>query len=247
MSFPIPGRSRSRRHCLAAVLWVLIVLPATGATLLTVLDDFEEGSQDLQTDQEETLTDAYTSSQPGSTIMGGVREIVFEVTDNPRERNARVRVQPGPGRLFTRLRTGTTASVTVRYNRGGTGLGGIDLRAGGANGFGFEFQDANAGLGITVAVTDTSGRTATGAFTQAAANPVDPVTLVFDDFSNPAGADFSAADSIEFRFDPAVAGDFRMTGTGLYFVPVPEPTTAVLTVAALGVLLGHRRRREKQG
>ena len=216
---------------------------AAGATLVSDLDDYEEGAQNLLTDQEETLSSVYTSSNPGTTILGGARELELTVTNNPAGRNARVRVQPGPGRIFLQLRPATEGSVTVRYNRGGTGLGGIDLRNGGANGFGFDFQTASANLGIEVTVRDTSGRTATGTFLQAAADPVDPVTLLFDDFNNPAGADFGSVDSLEFTFSPAVAGDFQLAGAGFYAIPVPEPSSVLLLAAGFVGLLGRRRKR----
>ena len=177
-------------------------------------------------------------------MLGGVRELEFIVTQNPLGRAARVRVQTGPGRLTAQLRTQTEGEVTVRYNRGGTGLGGVDLLSGGANGVGIDFDSANADLEIRVRMTDTSGRTATGIVFQAAANPSEPVTLLFDDFSNSAGADFSAADSVEMTFSPAPAGDFRLGGIARYDieVPIPEPAAGSMLLIAVG-LLGRRRRK----
>ncbi|MEM7144190.1 MAG: hypothetical protein AAF591_03580 [Verrucomicrobiota bacterium] len=255
---PNPGRLapshmiRSWMMTLAAILATLLLLvtlaprPAHAFTTLTIIDDFQSASHDL--DLSGTTGSLNDTANGGPTIAGGRREIAFSVTSNPLGNAARTTVNnAGDGMLAMTLGGGAIGSTRLTYQGfNGTGLGGLDFTESGHNSLVFQVSSLNQATGLNLSITDTSGQTATLTTSLAGSLTPNNASFALSQFTNAGATDFTQVDALIIEFDavdPATALQLEAVSLGnMPIAAAPEPGRGILLGIATLVLAGQRRR-----
>jgi hypothetical protein len=233
---------------LSAIALTALVAPAASAS--TLIDNFTTGAQHVQ-----DLPGAHGNSSEvaAAGALGGYRDMEVQTDLNETEASELRVFTSGGGILTFSNIFGASGQGLIVYDgqdgsassAGGintTGLGGIDLTAGGSqNAFFFEILGADAALQITVGVVDMLGVIST--YTEILTSTIDPL-LKFTQFTG--SADFTNVGALIFgvaSLSPNLDGALGSISV------VPLPASALLLLGGLGGLGGisaaKRRRRRK--
>jgi hypothetical protein len=230
-----------------SALLLLAPLSASAFTTLSILDDFQSGSHDLNlTGTTDTLSDVATG---GGTIVGGRRSIEFSVTTNPLGSQARTSVNAAAsGLLDLDLGPDAIGYTRLRYEgASGAGLGGLNFTEGGHDSIILRVSFLDQVLDIGFTVTDINTRIAT--FNTTISSPITGMSthsFAFSDFANGAGIDFSQVDKLSIELS-ANQPDTRavIESVSLGNAPaalVPEPDRAILLSIAFITHMARRWR-----
>lgn len=173
--------------------------------------------------------------------LGGSRRVTVAVTSNPFFRDVRVGVIGSTGQMFVEAGPLAAATVSLVYDGGGAGLGGVDITVGGAaNGLGMAFADSDPMLSMSLRLRDVGGNEALATVIHETA--VEAGGVVFFKYADMTGAsllDFTRIDRLELLLDNGPSGDFTANHVALYHAP--EPGAPML--AGLSALLFCTRRK----
>jgi|GEM_PF-991110 len=226
------------------------VLAGSASAQNIVIDDFSSGATDISI---VSGTGYLESQQNGASgIVGGQRDLLLEVLNNPYNRSAEFEVVPSQGASFLSNGAGLLSQVYLDYDgqdsEGNDGFqtagSGLNLDLSGQNQLRFDFLFADLGLDVKVDFYTYDGGMSTGRFSVMEDTFVPQIyTIDFSSFTaenGGSGVDFSDVDRIVVHFQPQNAA----TDFGLKSIQaVPEPTS----MAAIGLgLVGLISRRRKK-
>jgi hypothetical protein len=223
-----------------AVTCALLIGPL--AANAVSIDSFEAGGLYLSLNNAAVGDADGPETDSAAGIIGGTRTGTVTMTDT-QGGNADVEVEVVSGVLDVSNKNDANATVDLLWDSDGAGLGGVDLTAGGAEGFFVAFPNP-INNELTIAFDLNSGASTTsstfpdGAFGDA----------FFFPFSlfNDGGAAASSVDSILMTLSDGFAWDAQIDFVETRETPrdaVPAPVPALLIAAGLvGIGLARRRR-----
>jgi hypothetical protein len=242
---------------IAPMLGIAALSAAANAQL--VVDNFLTGETDLVV---MSGTDAVESQQtgPNDSILGGQRDVLFVVQQNPFNRRNRFEIDPEQGAAFKSTGAGVQSLVQFDYDgfddEGNDGIltPSIDASFGtglnqsfmGQDRFRINFLEIDQRITVRIDAY-TYGSADAYSFVERQVGPVnspEAVDFLFSDFStiqNGTMADWNDIDRLVFSFQSVDNGvDWGLTS----ITAVPEPTS--MAAIGLGLLGLARRRRAKK-
>lgn len=206
-----------------------------------IIDDFTSGPYS-NTIQSGTVI----ASQTG-TMVGGERDTMMRVTDNPFGFDFEVVINNGLAAISNDVSVDSLFGLDydgVGEETGGEefvrgpGLGGLDLST--YDRIRFRFLENDQDLQLTVQFRTFTRGMSFGTFTVPANHSPFTFDVLFDGLdSRGEGADFSHIDRITLFFDGLPSADFALQD----IQTVPEPATLTVLAAAVGLLAARRRKR----
>jgi len=225
-------------------LALAVVMTATPAGALTLIDDFTTGAYNAFLDVNTTVSDVQTGS-----MVGGERHTTFQV-DTTAGGFAYLRIDGVSGsRLSLDSGIDVLHALTLSYGDPTTNPLGLDLSA--ENRFALRFYFSDLPLEVTARVYTSENAWAEGSGTLAPSMVYPIQDLFFSTFvtggSDPGSFSLANVNKIEITTrpgSPTGANDFRV----LELVAVPEADTfALMTAGLAGLVVAGRRRVWREG
>jgi hypothetical protein len=209
----------------------IATLMGGGIAQAVLIDSFNCGTQKVD---ESDLGPKNLSSL--ACAIGGNRTMTLSNV-NPVDGGATGRVVPSSGFLSHNNETNTTSTLTVTWDKGGAGLGGLggeDLTAGGATDFVISFLTIDQGFAtLILKVTDTGNDVAT----KTLASPGPGLhEFSFNTFTNFANVDFKSVRAVSLISDITSAASDLSLDFVQTTAQAPEPGTLLLLGTGLGGL-----------
>lgn len=220
-------------------LFGLALLGASARAL--IIDDFTSGpySNSIQ-------AGTVIASQTG-TMVGGERDTMMRVTDNPFGFDFEVVINDGLAAISNDVSVDSLFGLDydgIGEETGGEefvrgpGLGGLDLSA--YDRIRFAFLENDQDLQLTVQFRTFTRGMSFGTFTVPASHTPFTFDVFFDGLDRRGqGADFSQIERITLFFDGLPSADFALQD----IQTVPEPATLTALAVAVGLLAARRRKR----
>jgi len=182
-----------------------------------------------------------TAADPGAglNIIGGWRTI--QVTAATGNVFATADTAPTPGAYSHSNPAGATGTSLITWDNAGSGLGGVDLTAGGATALILDITSIDQGnVTLTFSVTDLLANTSSISLNGLG---VGLQGFLFSGFTG--SADFTQVDSISLEVAGGLASDLTLDLIGTNTPPsVPEPASlALFGVGMLGLLASRKKNR----
>ncbi|MEM8952912.1 MAG: hypothetical protein AAGD22_02060 [Verrucomicrobiota bacterium] len=234
--------------CRVAAAFGLVVVPLTASafTSLSIVDDFQSDSHNL--DLSGSTGSVSDSSSSAPTVIGGHRQIRFSVTSNPFGNPARTLLNnAGDGQLSMTLGDDAIGLTRLVYQGpGAAGLGGLDFTEAGHNSVILYFLSIDETIRVDLTISDASGRTATLNTNLGPTPGPNSFSFVYSLFDNAPNTDFTQVDTLAIQLAAITPGaEFHADAIALGNSPLaaaPEPDRAILLAVAALTLFGRRRR-----
>lgn len=217
-----------------AAVWLLGTSTARGGL---VIDDFSDVSTPTPWPLSITSPNVLAVTETSLTgVVGGTRlttlsGFVFLLEGLDR---VRATVAPNFGVLDYASSVGGDGDLRLAY------VGDFSADLSGDQFIQIDFSGFDLGMGVPMPVTVTIGHGAVTASLTHLLTEVGSQSLAFNfsEFTGISAVDLTSISAMDFRFDPAAGGDFRIGGISSV---VPEPTTLVMLVAGAAAIAFRRR------